>query len=523
MAEFLRSARIGRFCLEAAIELDDDPAVIEVEPPSLAEAFAGEQLKVQLQALADQVALSHPMMGPFLTKGIDAALRRYLDPLPWLPNPTREIALPKPISQDSRPAKLTLQVSSPTWAELGMSLVRLVKETGLPAQPLAIEIGEIPEDTMDTDTPQQLSKSSRKEVERGRARPRDVANGANTKTAETPDQGEKQTNGDGPMASHGPSKEKEAQTERNTSLPSRKRSQSTAGLPDAGDEENGDTKRSKRTRRRDTAAEEAVDPNRLFATQLQPYQAADENLFQMTKNVLENLGVSDNVTLERLSEILDSFASEERIPKSSYQAAVDLRDTLVSFNEGHARILLNKRDAPALGLNAFLEHTKSSSQHAPESRAADESRGLSVFVSRINNGWFTIHDVVYEWIMCVSKTYASCKWSDAMKTAVVQVISNLDETIYGQVLDELNRIGQPDGPSQPSRDIDELVQTLFELYLDIYERITNPNSVVEYPVRVETKGRLGRWMDVAAGLSRSPHREPGDELSSRFIMFQLHA
>lgn len=41
-AASMNSVRIKRYCLEAAIELDDDPAVTDVEPPSLAEALAGK-------------------------------------------------------------------------------------------------------------------------------------------------------------------------------------------------------------------------------------------------------------------------------------------------------------------------------------------------------------------------------------------------------------------------------------------------------------------------------------------------
>ncbi len=106
-----------------------------------------------------------------------------------------------------------------------------------------------------------------------------------------------------------------------------------------------------------------------------------------------------------------------------------------------------------------------------------------------------------------------------MKTAVVQVISRLDEAIYRRVLDELELAGESGNPGEGVQDLERLVQTLAELYLDVYDRIINPSSVVDYAVRMETKGRLGRWMDLASAISRSPSRQQvvNDELSLRFL------
>ncbi len=308
-----------------------------------------------------------------------------------------------PSSEGASPTRLVVSVPSPTWAELGMGLVRLVNEMGLPGQALVVKMPGIPDQVLPT-----KMEVDEEETQSSGQVPMIMDRVLDSPAQETPEEeakekgapnGEAKESNDTSNADE-PPKEKDSQAERSASQLARKRSQSAAGLPDQGDEENGDTKRSKRIRRRETAAaaaEEAVDPNTLFATQLQPYQAADQNLFQMTKNILENFGVSDRVTLDRLSETIDSCASEDRTSKPSNQAAIDLRDSLVSFNEGHAKILLNKRDAPALGLNAFLEHTKSGNQHGPIIRDLDETQDLGAFVSRINGGWFAVHDAAYEW------------------------------------------------------------------------------------------------------------------------------
>ena len=527
VAAFLKSARVARYCLEAAIELDDDPAVVEVQPPSLAEGFAGEQLKAQLRVLSDDIALSHPIMGPYLKREMASSLKRYLDPLPWLPDVTRELAAPKKKrSPDDEPSRVVIKVSAATWADIGMKLVQHVAEAGFTGAAIYIDMPELPDadQTLQMEIDDQLRASEEATQAAGAAQVSSPKPAAETNGSGEADE-EKKPNGaanpaDAATASDGApkEKEKEARAERTTSLPSRKRSQSAAGIPEPTEEENGDTKRRKRVRRRDTAAEEAVDPNTLFANQLQPYQAADQNLFQMTKNILENFGITDKVTLERLSGILDSCAaSEDRASKTTSQAGADLRDTFTSFNEEHVQVLVSKRDTPALGLNAFLEHTKSSGQNPQDMPAMDETHELASFVHRINKGWFTIQDVAIRWVTSLSSTYSVFKWSDTLKTTFVQVVCHFDECLYRRVLQGVEETQKAGGPALVAQKFGKIVQVLFELYLDVLERITNPNSVVDYAMRVETKCRLGRWMDLASELSRSAGPDLDDERSVRFL------
>ncbi len=260
-----------------------------------------------------------------------------------------------------------------------------------------------------------------------------------------------------------------------------------------------------------------MDPATLLAAQLQPYQAADQNLFQTTKNILENLGISDHDTLTMITEVLDSCASDDRAIKMENPPVVDLRDSIVHFDEDSAKVLLSKKELPQLSLSAFLEHAKSGSQPAPEAPIFDDMRGLRSLVEKVNSGWCTIHDLSYEWIRALAIGYTKFKWPDQLKTAVVQVISKLDEVIYERTRYELDR-QQCDGAwNDSSAEIHGLVHMLFELHADVYERITNPNSVVEYSTRVETRARLNRWFELAANISRSRPKGAADDLSLRFL------
>jgi hypothetical protein len=515
VAAFLKSARIGRYSLEAAVELDDDPTVVDVEPPSLAEGFAGEQLKKQLRILSDDMALSHPIMKPFLAHDLPVVLRRYLDPAPFLPDPTARVAIPRPSapSEDVPRSRLEISLTTMSWEELGMALVRFFVDHGFSGEAISIQA---PESLDDDDSNDQM------EIDRQLQDP-DTAVPDKAAEAEAPEDSAsnaKEENTTAKEANPSPAENapspESSRKERKASFPSRKRSQSAAGLPDQAGEENGDMKRSKRIRRRDTAVEEAMDPATLLATQLQPFQAADQNLFQMTKNVLENLEVTDRLTMDRIAEVLDRCASEDRNYKLDYAAAQDLRQSIVSFNDDDAKILLNKKESPQLGLSTFLEHTKTASQRVVDTPMFDETLGLKSFLAHINAGWYTVHDVAYLWIRAIAQSYTKFKWSDLLKTAIVQVITRLDEAIYEQLTYDIQHGVDDNDLDQGIASPESTAHMLFELHIDIYERINNPNSMVESDTRVETRGRLERWLDVVTELTRRRSQET-DELSLRFL------
>lgn len=505
-AAFLNSARMSRYCLEAAIELDDDPAVVDVEPPSLAEGFAGEALKSQLHTLSDHVALTHPAMRTYVEKDMPTLLRRHIDPVPCLPDPTRELAARKTLAAEVNLPRPIIELPALSWSQLGMCLVQYVQEFGMSSQAISIQLPDGQEEdeelvAMELDDQHQNEETAEASTE--------VATPVSPKDVKTTNKAAQSANGANGTRTDAP--------RRSVSLPSRKRSVSAAGLPEPTEDDAGDSKRPKRVRRRDTVVEDAVDETTLRAAQLQPFQGADQNLFQLTKNILENLGVTDKLTVDRIGEIIDSCALEERTSKITHTASLDLRDALASFDEDIANVFLTKSETTALGLNTFLEHTKPGSQSVSETTSFDESAGLRPYIKTVNTDWLSAQDAAFGWIAVVSRTYRSKKWSEQLKTAVVQVISHFDEAIYEWVLHELGQHREHDQDTDKITDLENLVQMLFELYLDVYERITNPNSRVDHTIRVGTKGRLNRWLDLASELSRLRPTDVRVDLSLRFL------
>ncbi|KAI0206517.1 hypothetical protein F4808DRAFT_122794 [Astrocystis sublimbata] len=514
IAAFLNGARISRYCLEAAIELDDDPAVDEVEPPSLAEGFAGEQLRQQLQVLSDRVSLSHPAMAPFTKKRMPKALQKYVDPFPFLPDPTKTLVPLKSTTSEAPTQHCHIQVPDPTWVDLGLALLAHARSHGVGAGRVVIDIPEIPDVVDDMQTLVERPKTQ----DDGEKSPTEQMASADSLTTSKDDHDE---------AHKAAPTENEAATDdrsldHNSIAMSRKRSQSVAGLPDGAEEDAVDQKRSKRTRRRETLGE-TLDSNTLLAAQLQPLQAADKNLFQMTRNIAENLGIEEKATLERLGEVIDSCANDTRTSKLTRRSMVDLRDSLIKFVDENAKILLTKKVAAPIGLSSFLEHSKPGTQEHTSRTPFHETRGLAAFAQKINDGWLDLPEVIFLWIQHLCTSYLGSTWSDAMKRAVVQISSLLHEDIYRRTEYEHLRCTQAGDLEQERVAVDHLVQMQFELHLDIYERITNPNSAVDFATRIETKARLARWFSLAARLSRERVETDDISLPMRFLWSSVFA
>ncbi|KAM0486311.1 hypothetical protein ACHAPX_001017 [Trichoderma viride] len=526
----VNSGRIKRYCLEAAIELDDDPTVMEVEPPSLAESLAGEQLKMYLNLLGDEMALSHPAMAPWLKKKLPSLLKLHVDPIPFLPDPTSTLLVP-PELQNSGKLLLTdnddeaISVSSDfqtsdkpveSWADLGFQLMKCAENTKG-----ALEICRLILETAKQDTDMEESR------EDATIEPENDASHSDNKATDENDDKEN-TSATPPLDSKesqlsevadDTAKGDATQKESSATQAARKRSQSTAGLPDGADEENVTEKRSKRVRRRAEtaqAAEEAPDPNTLIANQLRPFQEADQHLFAMTKNMLEAIGVEDKETYEYLDEILNLCAAEDRLSsKSTRTGAEDLRTLITDFKEDVAMVFLNKKEQATLGLSSFLEHAKTGSQDQAVNIPFDEAKGLRDFAQKVEERYeqMTSHDVVFEWMKAMSLSYASFKWPDGMKTAVVQMLNTADSSLYRHISGELNENPSPETLAE----LESLIPMIFELYIDIYERITNPSSAVDYATRMETKYRLQRWLDIASAYVGLMNRPATDPLCVRFL------
>ncbi|KAG5974416.1 hypothetical protein E4U56_004744 [Claviceps arundinis] len=565
MARFagaINSRRIKRFCLEAAVELDDDPAITEVMPPSLAEGLAGQQLKEDLQLLSDEMSLSHPIMAPWKNREMSTLLKRQLDPIPFLPDHTSKLTPPPsspaqpPLREPETPADSLRQKVPPTddgytigpvksWCELGIELMKCLQDTKgalqacrsiLNAAKADANMSQPPEQVVNTTIepvpqleptaePQRQSEAKRKSedkvkqtVEEPQPVRRSARHGSRANNKARPVEAKEETPATGSKESAKEGAENDV-PESATSVSIRKRSQSVAGLPEGVDDENVADKRSKRVRRRTeaTLTEDTADASTSISVQMQPFQESDRILFQLTKTILENLGVEDAPTLAYVQELLDSCsAQQDRTSKLTHNGAKDLRNAVSNFSEDAANVLLNSEERATLGLSSFLEHTKSGSQDQDDVPPFDEQTGLSHFSKMVLEcgEWMTSNDIAFAWVRVMSESYSTSKWSDTMKVAVVQMLNRADTILYKHI------VGILESPWKSEEDLQVLRKVLpmiFELHIDIYERITNPSSAVDYATRVETKYRLDRWLRTMSTYLQVQNVPQNDVLCARFM------
>ncbi|OAA72967.1 Tetratricopeptide-like helical [Akanthomyces lecanii RCEF 1005] len=521
-AASINSSRLKRFCLEAAIELDDDPTIEEVEPPSLAEGWAGEQLKNHLNVLNDEMALTHPSMTPWVDREMPDILKARLDPITFLPDPTAQLTPPPSsppqeaeVAEDAAMADGEDQEPISSWTQLAESLIKSLDDVNA-AVITCRHIVSTPDGEVN-DAPNEIAPSTEQEVVE---EPRKVDETSAEKEADEKTKGSADR-------SESPTKPTElSQKERSASIPNRKRSQSMAGLAEGTEEEIGTSTRSKRVRRRTdmTSIEEPANPTVTVAAQLRAYQESDQNLFQVTKNILESIGVEDKTTFDVLSQIQEISCSDIRPAKFSNVAAQDLHVTFEKFSDTTANVLLNKKTQPSLSLSSFLENAKSSQQDQTPAAMFDEKKGLQQFADFVSarQDWITTADVVYQWLLELSKSYAEQQWPATLKTAVLDMLDTADFIIYERVTSDLQLAIQTKD-KKALLALSNVIPMLYELHIDVYERYTSPTSVVDPITRVKTKDRLGRWLNVASYYARSLGRPASDPLCVRFLWASVMA
>jgi len=531
IGKLLGSSRISRYCLEAALELDDDPTVAEVDPPALEEAFAGEQLKQLLESLSDDTALSHPIMAPFVKKSMPKQLLKHIDPYPFLPTTTKDVE-GDDMDMDEEPvqSRLKLHVESRSWTGTGFSLCEAyLSAIGQGSNAIEIVLPELAQsieaDLSDLIQSQlmEVDSANTADVRAGRS-PSELARTSLPQASGVEDESPVQivtTTTTVPLADESPQLE--------TSLPTRKRSQSVAGIQEAADDEAGAQKRSKRIRKRDNT-DSLPDPSTQFAEALQDFQTSDEQVFTFIGNLLTKIGVDDLDTFPNLQQSLALGELEDRQDVVASTAVRDLRDILNTWDDTKASTFTNANAAELLGstsgtanagLTAFLEHSKSGTHKVNVIPEHADGAGVGDFVERINQGWFPLQDVIYEWMCEVLPTYTSTSWSDEMKRCVGRTVSFTDSELFTRLHYEVEEARRLDDV-QSLRKLEEMCQTIVEIHLDIHARVTGPNSTVLHETRAMTKDRVERWLNATAELMRLRADAIDNQVSIRYLWSSVY-
>lgn len=292
--------------------------------------------------------------------------------------------------------------------------------------------------------------------------------------------------------------------------------------------------------------EVAFDQAKYYEDRLEVFFDADKWMFETVGALLSKVGVEDLGTIDELKKQVCPIngrkdradISQTFVKGVEAVLAEDLRSAVMNWDEEKSRAVLQGDSSTAVqdfrgmnrsGLAIFLEHSRKAIRKPGKDKLLSGGEGLPAFVHRVNDGWLHLHEVAFGWLESllmpeagvystqdpvpkrsswpsIESTYVSLLWPDDLKETVVQILIREDEFIYKTMagrVGELERqilrhaLGSPFEYTARHLSDMEMIQTLFEIHLDIYALINNPNSEVDQGTRLLQRDRLARWGTLA--------------------------
>ncbi|GAB7348925.1 hypothetical protein MBLNU459_g7611t1 [Dothideomycetes sp. NU459] len=559
----LGSNRIARFCLEAVLDGDYSGVESVLAIPGLAESLAGQELRVLVIRMQDELSLAQ---GP-LMRGKRRQLSKLLKQRLGTYETAQAYHRKHPQSSDTgswRSSTRSLLYPPLSWTDLGDMLYRhmIGEQHGVvlsrPGSAIsfaleseAVDMTRMEIDMVspvDDDPPQPSELSSLV---------KDQFPGMDNGHPNPP-----------PPAFFEPSKERSPPTTVDvsagnaTALPTRKRSGDAAGLQDV--EDSGRVK-SKRIRARESLVDQSQieDASTVDLTQAE-YVLADLDYYdsQMLQTINGLLGKLDIPQMN----FPDGFRKNLRLSlpvrdgtmDGIERASLDLYAVFASYSDSLATTLLLKGGDLDVSLTEqakpnrrFASGTgvQSDSQSRPE---LDPTQGLREFMTLVNAGWMHIYDVILLWVSTLltpgipmlgpelpnrRSSYTGHQWSEQFKTILVRILVALDDYIYQELSHRLECSeketlrdqaieGAADLAENHSGQV-EMIVTLFELHLDVYSLIKEPDSGVDADTVTIQGDRTDRWANLArdAMNMRSNLSAPQtlkEELNLRYLWSATH-
>lgn len=577
IGSLIGSGRIARYCLEAIFHTRGIDFHTHAEPVGLEETLAGEDLKELIAKLQDELSESGLFKLLSKMKKIPAALRRVMDPCPQLPIASHHVDL------NSLPVPQTHMIPVParSWTSVGKAILRQKAmelqggtDPGFGARyTIMVTAGEDlhirpvsnRRQNVDIISPNQKHGGMNDITEAGGRRPGSEVPVEREETGRGDDPGERVDTDGSTVYKSEPATATPLEL-RTVNLPTRKRTSESAGLQDAG--ESGRV-RSKRIRARAEVApdeeNEALELARYYEDRLQEYVQADLWLSEATNAILSKLGTQTSNSSTESVQVPSESEPEDRgnglISTTRYSTALqDFKDALRNWDANSSALLLQRSafDETVAHVSGggdssfamFLEYAKAGSQKSSSRPLLSEADSLPDFISLINQSWTSMNDLIIRYILELLQprydrqngfekscggsrsNFLDYAWPDDLKETVVEILVSQDELVFTTLRHRLDRLDQPllgggaqtQSHQRPADDLSliELIQTLFEIHIDIYGRITNPSSKVDENTLVAQRDRLKRWASIASvALSKWPFStaEPDipDSLSLRYL------
>jgi hypothetical protein len=532
VSAMLGSKRLTRYCLEAVLDGNDELWENLLRLPGLEEGFAGHQLRELVEKLEDNVSLMQAPLSSMKRKKLSETIKKRLNPFSFAPLPADVANADVRPMLSGAPERIALTPGKWDWAGMGEMILQqhIAESRGINVAPGSSINFNIPPDGVSPE----------------RIEPEPIS--ADVTPTPPPDATAALQSADTVTSATEPETSLDQVTEDATEVkdviavamfqqdhapgPSRKRSTDSAGLPETAD---GARSRSKRIRARDTITEPsagsdgvAQEANRQLSEQLEPYIHADQCLYEIVKDIYARLGIEGIQEPSQLRSLLSAPTSPSSV-NAFEKAACDMFSALQSGNGKAAQVLLSSESFDLVGvtreagLNAFLGYAKSGTGHACTKPTLSNQK-LGSFARGVNEGWLSTKEVAFAWMEFLlshnrfpsqeiedfpggQSSYMQFRWADDLKRNLVQIIVNLDEHIYERMLERVANLDarilsanhQFRAYQMSHFDLSqvEIVETLFELHLDIYSLIKHPHSQVDPTTQILQSDRLERWSTLA--------------------------
>lgn len=547
VGKMLNSNRIARFCLEAVLEGDDEGITGILRLPGLEESLAGEQLRELIMQLDDTISMLQGPLSAGRRRILSKMLKQRLSEYQHIVAREKLLLEEEGMPRQTAPSPQRLIIKAPsTWVELGDILLRQFNAESYgtnsiaPGTALSFDMNhtEKPRPTaavaeepagvfsgQNRDSSMYLRASTLSNLSIDTQFPGLDGGKPTVQPRIAPADPEMQ-----PLCESSTDSDKAMTDSPTMTLVSRKRSGEAAGLHQDVTEE-GRTK-SKRIRARDSNADTSdhrqamIDANIRweYEQQLNELQAADDWMFETVGNLFERIGVvgfekAKNVRQELNSlspnqdheiECEDSF-SNDRLR----WAKMDIFAFLRSYSDQMAYHLLHNGeslDFEATEQSAGFNGSPGKTFKASDKPVMDTDGGLREFLAAINDEWMLPQEVAYMWVTQTllqpgrlhpdGNTYTQLLWPEQLKAVVVRTIVNFDEHFFQETQKRLKH-ALVQGKLRESisgfdlQDLAEIIEAIFELHLDIYTLIKQPNSGVDVATITTQGDRLQRWSELA--------------------------
>lgn len=533
VSDVLQTVRIVRFCWESVLAGDDvDETSIDLS--GLDEAYAKGEIQSVVDLLEDTLAARRADNQQPRQKLL-SILQQSNDPYPFLPKRSKQI---KYMDDRKRPLMFTIgetriQFSTVNHYALAQALLQLTRSHKAGSSDLGIG-GYVKLDlpSMDQNSDMLIDSEGVEAHEMVDATP-EIETPASFHSILDPEQPQSASNDEqksirssseqaAKPATEGEAAEEHTLLTEPRALPSRKRSSTAAGM-----EEPEARSKSKRIKARESLAgtvaqeeEVALDPSSLHREQYYDIEAADDTTLKTMNSILEKIGVDGFRSVEKLrASHFEQADDNERnqVASDSYEnpPLSDLRHAFKAWNEEKSAAFINGHNLrdhvdKTNGLVLFLKHSKTVASKDSVALMIDDETRIRHLCQTISEQATNIEEALFFWLLEIltapsangKSPYLEGVWASDLKQVVLQLLIAEHESIAANFRAHFAlQVDQWDKQIGSGRLLSiyrsaELVQTIFELHLDMLAEITNPTSTVDEETRNRQQLIVQTWAEI---------------------------